>query len=120
MLSALSCFSLVSLMSLLSLEAVLTSDPLVGFSLMIPNVTMSAYLIDCFRKKGASVTACNNFVRYIMAGIGSLVASDIQRALGSGILYTICGAALLLFSILLVILRMKGKEWAIKRKEQGY
>ncbi|KAI9497395.1 major facilitator superfamily domain-containing protein [Zychaea mexicana] len=91
----------------------------VGLALMIPNVTVSAYLVDCFSKQGAAVTACNNFVRYIMAGIGSLIASDIQRALGTGILYTICGAAMLLISANMVAIRIYGKKWAQKRKEAG-
>ena len=87
----------------------------IGVALMIPNVTLSAYMVDCFRKKGASVTACNNFARYLMAGIGSLIASDILRALGSGILFTLCGCFLLVASVNLVIIKMYTKKWALLR-----
>lgn len=86
---------------------------------MLPNVTLSAYMIDCFRKKGASVTACNNFARYIMAGIGSLIASDILRALGSGILFTLCGCLLLIASINLIIIKKYTKKWALLRSKDA-
>lgn len=82
---------------------------------MLPNVTLSAYMVDCFRKKGASVTACNNFARYIMAGIGSLIASDILRVLGNGVLFTLCGCFLLIASLNLVLIRLYTKKWAVLR-----
>ncbi|KAG2230535.1 hypothetical protein INT48_001187 [Thamnidium elegans] len=88
-----------------------------GLALMLPNVTLSAYMVDCFRKKGASVTACNNFGRYLMAGIGSLIASDILRVLGNGILFTICGCFLLLASINLIIIKKYTKKWALLRSK---
>lgn len=83
---------------------------------MFPNVTLSAYMVDCFRKQGASVTACNNFARYIMAGIGSLIASDIERAMGNGPLFTFCGCLLLVFSINLVLIKKYTLKWAAFRK----
>lgn len=57
--------------------------------------------------------ACNNFVRYITAGVGSLVAADIQRVVMPGILYTVCGASLFLMAGTLVIVRRKGHEWSL-------
>ncbi|KAK4514636.1 ATPase [Mucor velutinosus] len=87
-----------------------------GIALMFPNVTLSAYMVDCFRKQGASVTACNNFARYIMAGIGSLIASDIQRAMGNGPLFTFCGCLLLVFTINLVLIKRYTLKWAALRK----
>ncbi|KAI8581539.1 hypothetical protein K450DRAFT_231796 [Umbelopsis ramanniana AG] len=89
-----------------------------GFALMIPNVAITAYLVDCFRTRGASATACNNFVRYLMAGIGALIASAIDDALGDGVLYTICGGVLFLSSGLLVIVIAKGREWGKLREGQ--
>lgn len=86
---------------------------------MLPNVTLSAYMVDCFRKKGASVTACNNFARYIMAGVGSLIASDILRALGNGILFTLCGCFLLVASLNLVLIRLYTKKWAMLRSRDA-
>ncbi|KAF7721166.1 hypothetical protein EC973_005148 [Apophysomyces ossiformis] len=88
-----------------------------GLALMVPNVIISAYIVDCFRRRGASVTACNNFARYIMAGIGSLVTSELQEALGNGILFTIWGAILALASTTLMVIIWKGKKWAEKRKD---
>ena len=64
-------------------------------------------------------SACSNLVRFIMAGIGSLIASDIERALGPGILYTVCGAVVILVSGSIIIIRINGKKWAMKRKEAG-
>jgi MFS family permease len=90
---------------------------IVGLALMLPNVTLSAYMVDCFRKKGASVTACNNFARYIMAGIGSLIASDILNALGSGILFTLCGCFLLLATTNLILNKKYTKKWALLRSK---
>ncbi|OAD66086.1 hypothetical protein PHYBLDRAFT_152885 [Phycomyces blakesleeanus NRRL 1555(-)] len=84
---------------------------LVGVTIMFPNVVLSAYMVDCFRKKGASVTACNNFVRYCMAGVGSLIASDIVNAMGNGILFTVCGVALFLASGLILIIIRYAKKW---------
>ena len=52
-----------------------------------------------------------------MAGVGSLIASDIERALGSGILYTVCGAVMLLVSVNMIVIRINGKKWAMKRRE---
>lgn len=91
----------------------------IGLALMLPNVTLSAYMVDCFRKKGASVTACNNFARYIMAGVGSLIASDILRALGNGILFTLCGCFLLVASLNLVLIRLYTKKWAMLRSRDA-
>ncbi|KAG1055827.1 hypothetical protein G6F43_002235 [Rhizopus delemar] len=87
-----------------------------GLASMAPNVTISAYMVDCFRKQGASVTACNNFVRYIMAGVGSLIASDIQRAMGNGPLFTFGGALLIVFFINVMIVRRYPKKWAALRE----
>ncbi|ORY89925.1 major facilitator superfamily domain-containing protein [Syncephalastrum racemosum] len=90
-----------------------------GLSLMVPNVTLSAYLVDCFRKRSASVTACNNFVRYIMAGVGSLISSDMQRGMGNGPLFTFCGAVLILFGVNIIIVKRKGPKWSMARQEKG-
>ena len=54
-----------------------------------------------------------------MDGIGSLIASDIERALGPGILYTICGSIIVFASGNVIIIRINAREWAMKRKEAG-
>ena len=60
--------------------------------------------------------ACNNFVRYSMAGIGSLVSADLGRALMPGILYTLCGVIMLLFSGCITYVRIKGVQKANQDK----
>ncbi|KAI9303348.1 major facilitator superfamily domain-containing protein [Cunninghamella echinulata] len=91
-----------------------------GFSLMLPNVVLNTYMVDCFRKRGASVTACNNFVRYFLAGIGSLVSSDLEKAMGPGPMYTFIGVLLMVFSVNLVLVQLKGNTWRQQkmRKQQ--
>lgn len=83
---------------------------------MVPNVTLNAYMVDCFRTQGASVTACNNFARYIMAGTGSLIASDILRAMNSGPLFTFCGCLLLVAFVCLYIVKKFHYKWAAMRE----
>ncbi|ORY89924.1 major facilitator superfamily domain-containing protein [Syncephalastrum racemosum] len=88
-----------------------------GVGLMLPTVPVSAYLIDCFRSRAASVMACVNMGRFAMSGIGSLVSSDIEQALGAGILYTFCGALMVVFSVLNVYVVYRGRRQA-KKQEQ--
>ncbi|KAG2216729.1 hypothetical protein INT45_007628, partial [Circinella minor] len=87
----------------------------VGFALIIPNIIVSTYLMDCFSRQSSSVLACNNLVRFSMSGIGFLIASDIHKVLEPGILYTICGTLNVLVSGSIIIIRMNGKKWAIQR-----
>ncbi|CAO3679552.1 unnamed protein product [Rhizopus stolonifer] len=82
-----------------------------GFASMFPNVTILAYMSDCFKAKSASVMACNNFVRYIMAGIGSLIASDLDRAIGKGPMFTMCGGLLIVFFLNIVCVKKYHKKW---------
>ncbi|KAI8097157.1 major facilitator superfamily domain-containing protein [Halteromyces radiatus] len=87
----------------------------IGIALMVPNVTLSAYMVDCFRKRGASVTACNNFARYIMAGIGSLVSSSLMSAMGPGPMFTMLGSALVIFTLNLILVQFKANTWRMKK-----
>ncbi|KAG1459776.1 hypothetical protein G6F56_006090 [Rhizopus delemar] len=87
-----------------------------GVAFMLPNVMLGAYMVDCFRKESATVTACNNLVRYIMAGIGSLVASALSHAMGEGPMFTFGGALIVLFSINLYLIKRYHKKWAALRK----
>ncbi|CAO3610823.1 unnamed protein product [Cunninghamella blakesleeana] len=94
-----------------------------GMGLMMPNIVLSTYMVDCFRTRGASVTACNNFTRYIMAGVGSLVSSDFESAIGAGPLNTFIGVILTLFAINLIFIQLKGNTWRLekmkKQQEKG-
>jgi hypothetical protein len=51
-----------------------------------------------------------------MAGVGSLIASDIQRAMGNGPLFTFGGALLIVFFINVMIVRRYPKKWAALRE----
>ncbi|KAG2216730.1 hypothetical protein INT45_007629 [Circinella minor] len=92
----------------------------IGFSLVIPVVIVMAYFMDCFSRQCSSVLACNNLIRFIMGGIGSLTASDIQRAFGPAILYAVCGGIIVLVSGNIIIIRINRKKWNMKRKEAGF
>ncbi|KAI8885745.1 MFS general substrate transporter [Backusella circina FSU 941] len=82
-----------------------------AIGLLIPTVTIQTYIVDCFRSSSASVTACINFVRYILGGVGALVATDLQVALGDGVLYTICGGISGSMLIAIVFLKLKQARW---------
>lgn len=81
---------------------------------MYPNIILNAYLIDCFRDKGASVAACNNFIRYMLAGIGALVSSDLLRVLGNGFLFTLCGCLVFVCSGAVVLVIHREGKWVKK------
>ncbi|CAO3621364.1 unnamed protein product [Cunninghamella echinulata] len=89
-----------------------------GMGLMVTNVILSTYMVDCFRHRGASVTACNNLTRYLLAGIGSLVSSDLERGMGSGPMYTFLGALLTLFGVNLILIQWKGNTWRYEKMEK--
>ena len=47
-----------------------------------------------------------------MAGISSLVAADLGHVLMAGVLYTLCGALLFLFSGCIIYIQIKGAKQA--------
>ncbi|KAI9257650.1 major facilitator superfamily domain-containing protein [Sporodiniella umbellata] len=87
-----------------------------GFAFMLPNVMLGAYMVDCFRKKSATVTGCNNLVRYIMAGIGSLVSPSLVKVMGDGPMFTFGGGLVLLFSVNIYFIKRYHKKWSALRK----
>ncbi|KAI8890290.1 MFS general substrate transporter [Backusella circina FSU 941] len=89
---------------------------LMGLGMMFPNVILTTYMVDCFRERSASVTACNNFARYIMAGIGSLLCSDMQEAMGYGPLFTFAACLVLVGTCTLFFTRMYEQKWIQLRK----
>lgn len=54
-----------------------------------------------------------------MAGIGSLISSDMQRGMGNGPLFTFCGAVLILFGFNIVVVKLRGPKWSKARQEKG-
>ncbi|CAO3657130.1 unnamed protein product [Mucor hiemalis] len=85
--------------------------------LMIPIVTISTYIVDCFRRRSASVTACSNFVRYTMAGIGALIATDMETGLGSGVMYSLCAGIIALSYLLIVGVKVFHTKWKYSEQE---
>lgn len=83
---------------------------------MLPHVTFNAYLVDCHRKKGASVTACNNLCRYLFSGVCCLLASDFVNALGNGALYSGCAVLILLFGLPIFYVKANPSKWYSMRE----
>ncbi|KAI9278472.1 major facilitator superfamily domain-containing protein [Phascolomyces articulosus] len=91
----------------------------VSGSIMLPHVTLTTYLVDSHRSRGASITSCNNLSRYIFAGVGSLTSSDLMRAMGTGILFTGCGALILILGAPVIYVKLNPQKWAAQRKQMG-
>lgn len=119
--------------TIMSIIVLLIHCLLVSFGIMLPHVTLTTYLVDCHRSHSASVTgnhdsnackclysstnayvysiACNNLSRYVMAGIGTLLSSDLMRAMGNGILFTVAGALVILLGIPLIYIKKRPEKW---------
>lgn len=50
-----------------------------------------------------------------MAGVGSLIATAILDAMGSGPLFTFCGALLLVAASCLLVIKKYTKKWVLLR-----
>ncbi|ORX50926.1 MFS general substrate transporter [Hesseltinella vesiculosa] len=87
--------------------------------LMTPTIFLATYIVDSFRSKGASATACLSLFRFIMAGIGSLIASDLENALGNGILFSMCGGIMVLLSLSVFYVMYHPEKWAAEREQKG-
>jgi hypothetical protein len=59
-------------------------------------------------------------VRFSFAGIGSLIASDLQHALGDGILFTICGGLVVLLSSSIFYIKSRPQKWLDQRLQDGH
>ncbi|CAO3639519.1 unnamed protein product [Cunninghamella blakesleeana] len=87
-----------------------------AIGLMIPTLTIATYMIDSFKSKASAVTACISLARFALGGVGSLVSSDLIRALhGDGITFSICGGVLLLVSSTIFYAKYNPKKWAAQR-----
>ncbi|KAI8075137.1 major facilitator superfamily domain-containing protein [Gongronella butleri] len=98
---------------------VLVSIFFLATGLMTPTIFLATYIVDSFKAKGASVTACLSLFRFIMAGVGSLIASELESALGNGILFTICGAIVVLLSSLIFYVQANPKKWEAERQRRS-
>lgn len=52
-----------------------------------------------------------------MAGIGTLLSSDLMRAMGNGILFTVAGALVILLGIPLIYIKKRPERWIKMRRD---
>lgn len=52
-----------------------------------------------------------------MAGIGTLLSSDLMRAMGNGILFTVAGALVILLGIPLIYIKKRPEKWIKMRRD---
>ncbi|KAL0087552.1 major facilitator superfamily domain-containing protein [Phycomyces blakesleeanus] len=96
--------------------------PIIGFSIVCFGMSQvyasgSAYLVDSIPGKGASVTACSNLVRLLMACILSLIAKPIVSSIGSGYLSVILASLNYIGMGFYALVKFKGASF---RKASGY
>lgn len=86
----------------------LIGTALSGFASMLVIGATATYLVDSLPGKGATGVALNNLVRQIFAAIASFVVEPLLRAIGPGVLFSICAGLIVVFSGCLVVLKRKG------------
>lgn len=89
----------------------LIGTALFGFAQMIVIGVTVTYLADCLPGKGATGIALNNFIRMIMAAGVSFATEPLIKAIGTGVLFSICAGVTAGLSVLLVIIIKKGDYW---------
>lgn len=89
----------------------LIGTALFGFAQMIVIGVTITYLADCLPGKGATGIALNNFVRMIMAAGVSFATEPLIRAIGTGVLFSICAGIIAVLSVLLIIIIKYGDHW---------
>lgn len=89
----------------------LIGTALFGFAQMIVIGVTVTYLADCLPGKGATGIALNNFIRMIMAAGVSFATEPLIKAIGTGVLFSICAGVTAALSVLLVIIIKRGDYW---------
>ena len=89
----------------------LIGTALFGFAQMIVIGVTVTYLADCLPGKGATGIALNNFIRMIMAAGVSFATEPLIKAIGTGVLFSICAGVTAVLSVLLVIIIKRGDYW---------
>ncbi|ORZ00524.1 major facilitator superfamily domain-containing protein [Syncephalastrum racemosum] len=82
-------------------------------------IIVTTYMIDFNRNRAASSMACNNLLRYIIAGLGTLFSAQLVDALGNGILYTGCAIITLIIASSLIYVKVNSKKWAKLLAQRG-
>lgn len=49
-----------------------------------------------------------------MAGIGAIISSDMEDALGAGVTYSICSSIVAVFFVLVILVQKNPERWAQK------
>ncbi|GMM32097.1 Qdr3 protein [Martiniozyma asiatica (nom. inval.)] len=89
----------------------LIGTALFGFAQMIVIGVTITYLADCLPGRGATGIALNNFIRMLMAAGVSFATEPLIRALGTGVLFSICAGVCAVLSGLIVIIIKMGDRW---------
>ena len=89
----------------------LIGTALFGFAQMIVIGVTVTYLADCLPGRGATGIALNNFIRMIMAAGVSFATEPLIKAIGTGVLFSICAGVTAVLSILIVIIIRNGDHW---------
>lgn len=89
----------------------LIGTALFGFAQMIVIGVTVTYLADCLPGRGATGIALNNFIRMIMAAGVSFCTEPLIRALGVGVLFSICAGICAVLSFLIFLLIRNGDRW---------
>ncbi|KAI9230795.1 MAG: major facilitator superfamily domain-containing protein [Piptocephalis tieghemiana] len=89
-----------------------------GMGMMFVFTACSTFLVDAFPRQSASAVSVNNFCRSIFAAVGSLLSGTAHRALGAGILMTICASLCILGSIFLLAIQRWGHRWPTPQQEK--
>lgn len=89
----------------------LIGTSLFGFAQMIVIGVTMTYLADCLPGKGATGIALNNFIRQIMAAAVSFVTEPLIKAIGIGVLFSICAGICAVLSILIYLIVRNGDRW---------
>lgn len=92
----------------------LIGTALFGFAQMIVIGVTITYLADCLPGRGATGIALNNFIRMILAAAVSFCTEPLIRAIGVGVLFSICAGICAVLSLLIVLIVRNGDRWREK------
>ncbi|GMF00479.1 unnamed protein product [Ambrosiozyma monospora] len=82
-----------------------------GFAQMIVIGVTITYLADSLPGRGATGIALSNFVRQILATGCSFAAVPLNKAMGTGPLFSMCAGVLVVLASLIYVLKMNGDRW---------
>ncbi|KAJ1976865.1 hypothetical protein H4R35_002516, partial [Dimargaris xerosporica] len=93
------------------LAGVLAIQFLMGIGMTFTFSAFSTYLVDIFTARSATITSLNNSIRSLWGAVCTVIADPMESNLGPGVTFTILTAVQAAFSIFIVVLFYKGKDW---------